>query len=72
VAVAEPLLAERAPAPTRRAAVRDETAVHVHIGRIEVRANVPAAPAPPPRAREDEPAPALSLAAYLRGDREAR
>ena len=38
--------------------------VRVHIGRLEVRANLQQAP-PPPRRREPEPAPQLSLTDYL-------
>jgi hypothetical protein len=51
---------ERAAAPT----------VRVHIGRLEVRANLQEAPKPP-RGREAARAEGLSLSDYLRGKREA-
>jgi hypothetical protein len=44
--------------------------VRVHIGRLEVRANLQQAP-PPPRRREPEPAPELSLTDYLHGSKRA-
>jgi hypothetical protein len=50
------------------AAPREEHAVRVHIGRLEVRANLQHAPPQPPP-REQARQPALSLAEYLRGKR---
>jgi hypothetical protein len=67
-----------APAPSAPIARADSAtleideppAVHVHIGRLDVRANLPQPAARPPARREDERAPALSLGDYLRGKRE--
>lgn len=53
--------------PPMRAAAEERPEVRVHIGRLEVRANLQ--PAPPPRRREPEPAPELSLTDYLRRSR---
>jgi hypothetical protein len=56
-----------AAAPPRR----EEPPVRVHIGRLEVRANIQ--PPPPERPRREPPRPeGLSLADYLRGQREVR
>ena len=56
------------PAPAARA--EDVPSVRVHIGRLEVRANVQQAPPQPPR-RAEPRAQELSLSDYLRGKREA-
>jgi hypothetical protein len=57
--------------PPVPAAAEGRPEVRVHIGRLEVRANLQ--PAPPPRRREAEPQAALelSLTDYLRGSRRA-
>jgi hypothetical protein len=66
--VLEPERAAAVPAPAARA--EEVPSVRVHIGRLEVRANLQQAP--PQRARRAEPrAPELSLSDYLRGKREA-
>ena len=58
------------PTPAATAAVRDQPPpVRVHIGRLEVRANLES-PAPPPRPAEPAPQ-GLSLSDYLRGKRAA-
>lgn len=79
VAVAEPPLqptvptvaATRAPvaAPPATAARPEPSAVRVHIGRLEVRANLHEPIKEPPR-REPARPPELSLADYLRGKRD--
>ena len=51
------------PRAAARAARREETVVHVTIGRVEVRAVAPPAAAPPPRPRAA--APGDGLAAWL-------
>jgi hypothetical protein len=67
-----------APAPDRREpavppAVAEAPVVRVHIGRLEVRANLQPAPASAPAPARSEPAPEeLGLSAYLRGERAAR
>ncbi len=70
---ATPAVPKAAPAAAAAEIVarpRDEQpAVRVHIGRLEVRANLQPAPAQPPR-REDARSEGLSLADYLRGKRE--
>jgi hypothetical protein len=71
-----PSPAARQPAPASRAespATRpeEEPAVRIHIGRLEVRANVQQPPPRPLPRREDEPVRGLSLSDYLRGKREA-
>jgi hypothetical protein len=79
VAAALPPLPEWAPAPALTRRVHASPArpdVYITIGRIEVRAEPPAAhpardaPAPPPPAPRREPVepPLLTLSAYLRGD----
>jgi hypothetical protein len=62
----------RLPEPSTPAGVPEEQpAVRVHIGRLEVRANLQdAAPRPQPRPAESRPQ-GLSLSDYLRGKREA-
>jgi hypothetical protein len=78
VVVAAPLtparaavLRETAPPPAPAAPHSAEPPVRVHIGRLEVRANVQ--PPPPERPRRESHRPeGLSLADYLRGKREAR
>jgi hypothetical protein len=62
----------RLPEPSTPAFVPEEQpAVRVHIGRLEVRANLQdAAPRPQPRLAESRPQ-GLSLSDYLRGKREA-
>lgn len=66
------LSAPTVPAPPAAAATpRDEPPpVRVHIGRLEVRANLSEAPRPEPRPEPLEPD-ALSLSDYLQGKREA-
>jgi hypothetical protein len=64
-AAREPALSAQA-APARR----EEPAVRVHIGRLEVRANLQHPPPEQPR-REAPRGEELSLADYLRGKREA-
>jgi hypothetical protein len=60
-----------APAPAVPSPARDEApAVRVHIGRLEVRANLQQAP-PQPRTREEAPPQGPSLSDYLRGKRVA-
>ena len=72
---AQPTLASRAragdePGPTGRAADRAPV-VQIHIGRLDVRANLDAAPAAaPPAPTPTEPG--LSLADYLAGKRGTR
>jgi hypothetical protein len=62
---------EPAPPPAPAAARVEEPPVRVHIGRLEVRANVQ--PPPPERPRREPAGPdGLSLADYLRGKREVR
>jgi hypothetical protein len=53
--------------PAHPSAAEERPETRVHIGRLEVRANLQ--PAPPPRRREPERAPELSLTDYLRGSR---
>jgi hypothetical protein len=53
--------------PAHDSAIEPEPEVRVHIGRLEVRANIQ--PAPPPRKRDPERAPEISLTDYLRGSR---
>jgi len=58
--------------PAAPAVVRDEPrAVRVHIGRLEVRANLQEAPQQPQRGTRQAPPEGLSLSDYLRGRREA-
>jgi hypothetical protein len=62
--------ASRRAADSPGASIPGPPTVRVHIGRLEVRANLQAAPAPPPpRQREQEQA--LPLGEYLRGKRGA-
>ena len=58
-----------AASPALRAA--EPEPVRIHIGRVEVRANLEPSPAPPRRSPQS-PEPALSLPDYLRGERESR
>jgi len=59
------------PAPAAAAAARDEPPpVHVHIGRLEVRASLEEAPRPQPLTAPRQPD-GLSLSDYLRGRRDA-
>ena len=60
-----------APPPAPAAAREEGPPVRVHIGRLEVRANVQPPPAERPR-REAPRDDGLSLADYLRGKREVR
>jgi hypothetical protein len=55
-----------AAAATARAAPDDQPTVRVHIGRLEVRANLEQ-PAPKPQRRQEPRTPELSLSDYLRG-----
>ena len=50
----------------------EQPAVRVHIGRLEVRANLQAAPPPDPRRREQAVPEGPSLGEYLRGRSNAR
>ncbi len=54
---------------TARVAALEPSSVRVHIGRLEVRANLQRPATPRPRARDEERPPELSLADYLRGRR---
>jgi len=56
-------------APARAAAHADEPAVRVHIGRLEVRANLQQPPAQHTPRTAPPAAPGLSLGDYLRGRR---
>ncbi len=73
--------AERATAPPAGpardhaaiAVAEPSPAVRVHIGRLEIRANLQAAPPPPPARSRDEPrADGRALSDYLRGERGRR
>ena len=74
VPVAPAVLGFRArPAPSQeavRSGLAEPPTVRVHIGRLEVRANLQEAPPPRPRRAETAP-PGPSLADYLRGHRTA-
>lgn len=69
---AVPALAAAASVPSSRTAVattrEEERSVRVHIGRLEVRANLEQ-PAPKPRRREPERSQGPTLSDYLRGRR---
>jgi hypothetical protein len=68
-----PLAAERRDARAAQQAASQPPVVRVHIGRLEVRANVQPAPAAAPAAADPGPArEQLALSAYLRGERQAR
>jgi hypothetical protein len=68
-----PRPATTAAAPAAIAVSRgEEPAVRVHIGRLEVRANLQAAPPPDRRPREHAIPAGPSLSDYLRGGSEAR
>jgi hypothetical protein len=56
--------------PVAAAAAPEAPAVRVHIGRLEVRANLQAAPPAPPAARPPRHD-GVALSAYLRGKRDA-
>jgi hypothetical protein len=68
---AQPAADAREPAPSVATRAEEPPPVHVHIGRLEVRANVPEPPRERPRREPSRPE-ALSLADYLRGKREGR
>ncbi len=72
MALAQPVPNEpawRAESALERARTDDEPAVHVHIGRLDVRANLEQRATPRTLEPAAKPEPDLSLSAYLRGER---